>query len=111
MSKEIPPIEIDVYIQPSREMTEGYAVVTIMEAVKADDENCWISIAPAKQRKITSISQERALWFRNQAITIMELTKGHTPEQIAAYSNAMKSMLDMTHAVLALTNDLPDKLG
>lgn len=51
------------------------------------------------------MEQSRKQWMRQEATNIFELTKGHIPEQIDQYDNAMKCMLNMAGFVLELTND------
>jgi hypothetical protein len=49
-------------------------------------------------------TEERVDYIRKQALCVLELTKGHTPEQIANHSQPMKSLLEMAEYVLELTN-------
>lgn len=99
-------IELELMVYPSTKFSEEELVVIVMNAIRAVDENVDIAMSPAKQGRFTEMPWRKALKYREDAITIFELTKGDTPEQIAGYSNAIKSMLEMAGAVLELTNNL-----
>lgn len=50
------------------------------------------------------MQQERNTHIRQQAITALELTKGFTPEQRAAFSNELKTVEELAGFILELTN-------
>lgn len=58
--------------------------------------------------KLTSdVSDERMNYMRNQALSVIELTKGFTTEPT---DNAMKTLLEFTDYILELTNgQIPKK--
>lgn len=54
-----------------------------------------------------SVTDERMNYMRNQALSVIELTKGFTTEPT---DNAMKTLLEFTDYILELTNgQIPNK--
>lgn len=53
---------------------------------------------------VSNIDKDRAMHFRNQAIMVETLTNGLIGSQ--RESNSMKTIIDLTHYVLELTNGI-----
>lgn len=49
---------------------------------------------------------ERKIFLRKKAITVIELLKGHTPEQREMWSNSTKTCEELAGDILELTVDV-----